>query len=91
MCGLMMIVRELDLNLIMQEMYIININQRLRTLYNKTRRKAVNKHKTHDGNRVCALSKNDLKQLWKELKIYYKKNHTTSEQLSADDFLLHFE
>ena len=60
-------------------------------MYNNTKRKAMNKFKTQEGKRISNLAKKDPKNFWKEMKKHYKKNKATSDKLTADDFLSHFE
>ena len=62
-----------------------------RTHYNHCKRKAKVKFKSSEGKRVCDLAKSKPREFWANVNKYIKAKKQSSETLSSEDFLKHFQ
>ena len=62
-----------------------------RTHYNRCKRKAKVKFKSSEGKRVCDLAKSKPREFWTNVNKYIKAKKQSSETLSSEDFLKHFQ
>ena len=62
-----------------------------RTQYNRCKRKAKVKFKSSEGKRVCDLAKSKPREFWANVNKYIKAKKQSSETLSSEDFLKHFQ
>ena len=64
---------------------------RTRAQYNKVRRKAKQKFRFNEGQRISKLAKSQPKQFWKNINKTYKKKQEQADTLSVDDLYNHFK
>ena len=65
---------------------------KVRTKYNRVKRKAKHKFKRSEGKTVCDLAKSNPKQFWKSIKrTIQKKTSPQSDTLSAQNFHDYFK
>ena len=64
---------------------------RARTGYNRTKRKAKSKYKQKEGKRICALAKSKPRDFWANINKFVKSKKKSSETLTCEDFLAHFQ
>ena len=64
---------------------------RARTKYNHAKKKAQQKFKRSEGNRLNDLAKKDARKFWKSIKKSYKKTNTRSNSLTVEQLHDHFK
>ena len=64
---------------------------KMRTKYNRVKRKAKCKFKRSEGKNVCNLAKSNPKKFWKSIKKRYNKKSPQSDILRAQNFFEHFK
>ena len=61
-----------------------------RTKYNYAKKKAKNKHKIKEGQKLQSISKTHPKKFWKSIKKCYKKKTNSSNNITVDSLFEHF-
>ena len=64
---------------------------KMRTKYNRVKRRAKFKYKQKEGQNISNMAKTAPKRFWKEIKKKYKRKAKSSETLTLDDFYNHFK
>ena len=64
---------------------------RARTGYNRTKRKAKSNYKQKEGKRICALAKSKPRDFLANISKFVKSKKKSSETLTCEDFLAHFQ
>ena len=64
---------------------------RARTKYNRVKKKAREKFKRSEGNRLNELAKTDARKFWKSIKNTYKKKNITQNSIAVDELHDHFK
>ncbi|MES9880358.1 MAG: reverse transcriptase family protein [Sedimenticola sp.] len=63
-----------------------------RTIYTRTKRKAKQRYKLREGERLCNIANKQPKQFWKEIKkLYANKNTTPDDNIDVNDLYDHFK